>query len=99
MSGVTSAVAIGGLALSAVGAGVSAVGALQQGQAQAAAANYQAQVARNAQTVAQWKANDALARGDTQALERDQKTRAQVGAQRAALASSGTDLSVGSNTD
>jgi hypothetical protein len=91
--------AIASLALGAVGTGVGAVGALQQGQAQAAAARYQAAVAGNAQKVAQWQAKDAIDRGKVAEQQRRTKTALQIGSQRAALASSGTDVNSGSNLD
>lgn len=87
------------LAFAVIGTGMSAVAAAKQGQAQAAAATYQAQVARNAKQVADWQAADALKRGAVAEQNRRFKTQQQMGTQRAALASSGTELGFGSNAD
>lgn len=77
------------LATSAIGTGISAVGAMQQGKAQAAQARYQAAVARNNQIIAQRSADDARRRGKIEAdIQRD-KSRALVEQQRSALAGAG----------
>lgn len=101
-----STLAVASLATSALSAGVGAIGAIQQGQAaaaaarqQSAAAAYQAQVARNQQQVLEWQARDAEARGSEEERQRRVKTRLQIGAQRAAMASQGVDLGEGSPLD
>lgn len=87
------------LAATAAGTGMSAIGSMQQSQAQAQAARYQAAVAENAQTLANWQAKDAEKRGRIAEDQRRTKTRLQIGAQRAALASMGADINEGSNLD
>ena len=91
--------AIASLVASAAGAGMGAIGSMQQSQAQASAARYQAAVAENARTVAKWQADDAIKRGQIAEDQRRTKTRLQIGAQRAALASMGADINEGSNLD
>jgi hypothetical protein len=92
-------IAIASLAMGAVGTGASVLGQMQQGQAQAGMANYQAQVARNNQQIADWNAQRALQQG--QVAEQQQRTRTAqlLGAQRAALASQGGDVDSGSPLD
>ncbi len=98
MSGGISAttIAAASMATAAVGAGISAYGAYQQGQAQAAAANYQAQVARNNAIIAKQNADAATAAGENQAEQSLMKTGMTVGAARAAAAANGLDPNSGS---
>lgn len=98
--------AIASIAASVASGVMGAVGSAQQSAAQAAqarqqsaAAQYQAQVARNQQTVLEWQAEDAEKRGKIAEDERRTKTRLQIGAQRAALASMGADINSGSAID
>lgn len=78
---------------------IGGVGAIQQGNAAAAAGRYNAQVAEMNATLAERRAKDALERG---AVEEQQK-RAQVaqlqGRQKAAMAANGVDLTFGSPLD
>lgn len=90
------AVAVAATAVSAV---VGAVGSYEQGQAQKQAYDYQAQVARNNAKIAQQNASWATQIGDTQAVNEGMKTRAQVGAIKAAQAASGIDVNTGSAVD
>lgn len=96
--GISTAAAIG-LAVSAVGTGVAAYGAIQQSNAASDAANYNAQVAANNQKIAQQKASAAAAAGDAQAAATQQKTRATVGAIAAAQAAGNIDVNSGSAVD
>lgn len=85
---------------STVASGVMAAGgAIKQGQAQKAQANYQSQVEKNNATIAGWQAEDATKRGAIA----EQRQRLQVarlaGTQRAAYGSSGVELSSGSPLD
>src|SRR4051794_30876957 len=68
----------------------------QQAAAQAGMANYQAQLARNNQMVAQWNAERALQQGQVDEQQQRTKTASLIGAQRAALASQGGDINTGS---
>lgn len=96
MTGATTAISIG---VAIAGAAVSAVGSIEQGQAQAQQAKYQAAVARNNQTIAQQNAQDALDRGAEQEQEQRKKTQFLIGQQRASLAAQGADLSSGTSLD
>ncbi|HEX9449753.1 MAG TPA: hypothetical protein VF920_17325 [Dongiaceae bacterium] len=96
MSGATSAIA---LAAAVAGAAVSAVGAIQQGQAQSQQAKYNAAVAHNNQIIAQQNAQDALDRGAAEEQQQRKKTQMLIGQQRSSLAAQGADLSSGSALD
>ena len=78
---------------------VSGVGQIQQGNAAAASAKYNAQVAEMNATLADRRARDAIERGQVE----EQQKRAQVaqlqGRQQAAMAANGVDLSFGSPLD
>lgn len=74
------------------GAGMSAYGQVQAGRAHEALANRQAQVAEQ-------QAQDAIARGQVAEERRRLQTRQQIGAQRAAYASQGVDVNVGTPVD
>jgi hypothetical protein len=91
--------AIASLAGSILSAGVGAIGASQQASAQAASANYQAQVARNNQQIAEQNARYATSAGQSQAQANDLRTRAIIGQQEAAQGASGIDLTTGSLAD
>ncbi len=84
--------AVAGLA----GAGISAFGAMETGQAQSEAAAYQAQVARNNATIAQQNANLQIQSGEVQASNQSMATRGAVGATKAGEAASGVDVNTGS---
>jgi hypothetical protein len=91
--------AVGAVAATVIGAGVTAYSAESSAAAQAQAANYQAQVARNNQTIANNNADAATAAGAAQEQQNAMKTRAEVGAQLADQASSGLDVNSGSAVD
>lgn len=80
------------LATTLVGGIVSGIGAQQQAQAQANAANYNAAVARNAATFAKQQ-------GEVQAQANDRKTAAMIGRQRAVYAAGNLDVNSGSPLD
>jgi aspartate/glutamate racemase len=88
--------AIASLAGSALSAGVGFIGAQQQASAQAASANYQAQVARNNAVIQQQNAAAAAQRGRAQAQVQDMRNAATYGQVLAAEGASGIDLSTGS---
>ncbi len=92
-------IAIASLAMTAIGTGASMIGQMQQGQAQAGMANYQSQVARNNQQIAEWNANRALQQGQVAEDQSREKTAQIKGAQRAALAGQGGDVNSGSPLD
>jgi hypothetical protein len=79
-----------------LGAGISAYGQIEQGQATANAANYAAQVARNNELVATQNANYALAAGQQKAQTESLKGAATGGRIKAAQAASGIDINTGS---
>ena len=78
---------------------VGGIGAISQGQAASASANYNAQVAQNNAKIAQQNATWAAQQGETQAATQEAKTRATVGAEKAAQAASGIDVNSGSAVD
>ena len=94
MSGATAAVA-----LTAASSLVSVLGQSQRASAEAGMANYQAQVARNNQMIAEGYARRAEQQGFADEQSQRLKTAALIGAQRAALASQGGDVNSGSPLD
>lgn len=78
---------------------VSAVGAVQQSNAQSAQAKYYAGVARNNEILAKRAADDARERGRIDELNQRIKTSQLVGRQRASLAANGVDVGTGSAID
>jgi hypothetical protein len=79
-----------------VGTGVSAIGAISSGNAQAAEANYQAQIARNDETIAYQNANYATAAGETKSYNEGLQQRAKAGAIASSIAAGGIDVNSGS---
>ncbi len=75
------------------------IGAQQQASAQAQAANYQAQVARNNAIIQERNAQAAIQAGETEAQNQQRKTAATLGAARAAMAASGLDTTSGTPLD
>lgn len=86
-------------AAAVAGAVVGAVGQIAQGQAQAAQAGYQAQVARNNEIIANRNADDALKRYSVEEDKVRQRTAMILGSQRAKLAGQGAVLDEGSPLD
>lgn len=84
---------------SIVGTGISAIGAISGGNASAGMAAYNAQVARNNQTIAQQNADYAFKAGEARAGDQSLKARAQQGRTVAAIAASGLDVNSGSSVD
>jgi hypothetical protein len=80
------------IAATLVGAGISAIGAEQQAKANAAAANYNAQVAKNASIFAQQQ-------GVVEAEKQQREAAMVIGKDRAAAAASGIDVNSGSPLD
>jgi hypothetical protein len=92
MAGLTAIAAYSALALSAVGAGVSAYGAYQQGKSQEAIANYNAALERNRAIQAQ---QDAKAAAAAQRREKDILTKRQRALYaKAGVTNEGTPLEV-----
>ena len=85
--------------LAAASMGMSALGQIQQGKAAAASAKYNAQVAENNAVVARQNAAFAGAEGNANAERQGMKTRAAVGAMKAAQAANGIDVNSGSAVD
>jgi hypothetical protein len=81
---------------SILGAGITAIGQVRQGEAQAAEARYQAQVARNNQVIAQQNANYALQAGEEATYQTGLRERAKAGQLTADLAAGGLDVNTGS---
>lgn len=82
-----------------VGAGVSAVGMVQQGQATQKAETYKAQVAANNAIIAEQNARHAEEAGLAQAQATSLKGSANAGRIKAAQAASGLDINTGSAVD
>lgn len=82
--------------LSAVSAGVGAVGAYQSSAAAKAGAQYQAAVATNNAKVEEWKAQDAENRADLDAQALGRKIASVRGQQKATMGANGVDMSFGS---
>jgi hypothetical protein len=78
------------------GMAMSAVNAYQNSQGAKTAYGMQSQVAQNNAQIANWQADDALARGNRDAIRMRIKTNQVKGSQRAALAANGVDLGQGS---
>jgi hypothetical protein len=87
--------AVAGLA----SAGIGAVGAMRQGEANAAAANYQAQVAANNAAIERQNAEWEFQSGEVQTENVARNTRNVVGTTKAAQAASGVEVNTGSNVD
>lgn len=82
--------------ISAVSAGVGALGAYQSSAAAKAGANYQAAVATSNAKVEEWKAQDAENRADLEAQNLGRKIASVRGQQKAAMGANGVDLGFGS---
>ncbi len=75
------------------------LGQIQQGQATAASARYNAQVSDMNAKLADKAAKDALERGAVEEQKQRQKTAQVIGAQTAGMAANGVDISFGSPLD
>ncbi|MCQ4763490.1 hypothetical protein [Cloacibacillus evryensis] len=84
------------MAISGFGSAFSAMGAINQGKAAQAQADYSAAMARQNADMERRKSDDALERGRMESAAVREKGRQFAGAQRAALASSGAQLDTGS---
>lgn len=93
---IPAAIAIG---TSIVGAGVSTLGALDQGAAASHAAKFNAAVAGANSVVSKQNASFAANAGEEQAAISQAKTRAAVGSTKAAQSASGVDVNSGSSVD
>ena len=76
-----------------------AAGSIQQGQAAAKAAKYNAQVAEMNATISERRAKDALDRGAFEEQQKRRENAALMGKQKAAMAANGIDLTFGSPLD
>lgn len=99
MSGMSTAVAIGGLALSAIGTGMSVYGQIQQGEQAKEMADYQAAIGEQNAQISERAARDAEERGRVAEQQQRLKTSQMIGTQRSALASSGVQVDAGSALD
>lgn len=78
---------------------IGAAGAIQQGQAAAASAKYNAQIGEMNATLAERRAKDAVERGATEEQRKRQEVARIKGQQTAAMAANGVDLTFGSPLD
>lgn len=108
MSGVISATTLGyaALATSIIGVGMSAVGSIQQGQAQQQQAQFQSDMAARNATIAEQNAQLAEEEGRESkkigyenAVKKRQEAAGIIGGQRAAQAASGVTVDTGSTLD
>jgi hypothetical protein len=99
MSVGTETLAIASIASSVLGTGISVMGQMQQAEAAANAANYQAAVARNNQILANQRAAQIDAEGKIAADKKRQDAARLAGRQRAVLAGNGVLVDVGSALD
>lgn len=90
----TAALVVGG-----AGAGVSAIGAINSGNAAAANANYQAQVAKNNAITANQNADYAIQAGAVKTQETSLRVGERLAAARAGMAANGVDVNSGSAVD
>jgi len=88
-----------GAGAAVAGTGISAIGAIGQGNAQAAEARYSSQVAKNNAIINNQNANYAIAAGEAKAGDQGMKNRAGLAALTTALAAGGTDINSGSAVD
>lgn len=88
-----------GIIGSLVGTAMSAVGQIQQANAAAAAATYNAQVQSNNAIIANRNAEDSRKRGAAAEEQQRQKTQQLLSRQRAAMAANGVDITSGSPLD
>lgn len=89
----------GAISMSSVamlGVGMSAAGAYNNSRNAKAAYGAQAQVGRNNAQIAGWQAEDALKRGDKDAMRVKTRANRLKGAQRAGFGANGVDMSTGS---
>jgi hypothetical protein len=84
------------LAIGLAGTAINAFGQYEQGQAQSAAAAYQAQVAQNNANIAKQNASFESAAGETSSVNKGLATRATVGKEKAYAGASGVDVNTGS---
>lgn len=90
------AIAVGGMAASAIGGVVSAVGSEQSGNAQKSMYDYQAGITSLNAQVSKQNASYALATGEVEAQQSGMQTRAQIGETKAIQGASGLDVNSGS---
>lgn len=88
-----------GVYVMAASAVFSAFSSMSAAKNQKKAAEYQAQVARNNKQVSDWKAEDALRRGDIEASDHRRKVSQMKGSQVATAASRGVSLDSGSTAN
>jgi hypothetical protein len=91
--------AIAGIVAGVAGAATTAIGTLSAGAAQQKSLNYQAQVARNNQTIAYQNAETATQTGQQAATNKSMEARQKEAATTAAIASAGVDVNSGSASD
>jgi hypothetical protein len=85
--------------IGAAGAGMSAIGSYEQGQAKSQAAMYQAQVAANNAAIARQNAVFEIQGGETEATNVGLRIRAAIGAEKARQGASGINVNKGTAVD
>ena len=92
-------ISMGIAAVGMAGAGVSAYGKYEQGQATAQSMAYQAQVAANNAKIARQNAGLDIQAGEIAATNQGLRTRALIGREKAATAAGGVDVNTGSASE
>ena len=92
-------VAVAGVAASVAGTALGAISSYQQGRAQAVAASYQAQIARQNQRIALENAAMERQEGLEEARKQRIATLQQIGKQQTELAANGVDVGYGTSLD
>lgn len=85
------------LVMAVAGTAMSAAGSIQQGNAQAASANYQSQVAANNAIISEQNAQAATAAGEAAVQSQQRRTASTIGATRTIQGASGLEVNSGSN--
>jgi len=88
-----------GIIASVASTAIGAAGAVMQGQAASAQAQYQANIARMNQQIQTQNAQYERQKGDVEAQQQDMKNKALMGAQEAAMGASGLDMASPSFVD
>jgi len=88
-----------GIALTLASTLLGAAGTIQQGQAQAAASEYNAKIGEMNAKMADRRARDALERGKVEEQQKRREISQLQGRQKAAMAANGVDLTFGSPLD
>lgn len=99
MTGIETALAIAGTVATVAGAGVSYMSSQASASAASKQAEYNAQVAKNNQAIADQAAKDAVTKAQVSQQTKADQTNALLGRQKVALAANGVEVNTGSAVD